>query len=261
MPKSNIPLSALITGGASGLGKEITLLLVKEGYEVHVWDINSKALQSLKDINCDINIYQVDLSDPQQITHAKKLVLKNSPSGIGLVIANAGIGAVNPGTSYSSAINEKVMMINSLGAMNTLTAFLPEMIKNNSGHLVAISSLASLRGVPAGASYSASKAALNNFIESLALDLKRNNIHTTTILPGFIKTPMVEHSEFPTPFCIPVNVAAQKCLSAIKKKRTKLLFPLPMVILSSLNKLIPSFIYLWLMPFIGPKPAKEARVF
>lgn len=205
----------VISGAASGLGKGLAKQYFKNGYYLHLWDRNSESLQEIKSQFSErVFVYAFDLTNDNDLDLAVQETLKNANRKVDLVIANAGVGGVNPGNSFSREINRKIFEVNSLGAINTLMAFVPNMIETKSGQLVAISSLASLRGLPAGASYSASKGALNNFLESVAMDLKPQGIDCTLILPGFIKTPMIDHDEFPTPFTLSVEDAAKRCFTA-----------------------------------------------
>jgi len=107
------------------------------------------------------------------------------------------------------------MEINYFGVTALVSLVLPSYLKKNKGMIVGISSLAGLRGMPLGASYSASKAALNNFLESMRLDLSDTEIKVLTVMPGFVKTPMTSHDEFPKLFEINVQAAAQKIIKAI----------------------------------------------
>jgi len=99
------------------------------------------------------------------------------------------------------------------------------MMERKSGHIVGISSLASTRGFPLAASYSATKAAQRNFLESLRVDLKPHGISVTTILPGFFKSKMTEHDEFSLPFLMDLSDVADKSLRAIAKKKGEFALP------------------------------------
>ena len=176
-----------------------------------------------------------------------------------VIIANAGVGGINP-AKFSVEVNETVMGINFFGTVNTITPFLKRMCDRKSGHIVAISSLASLRGLPSAASYCASKAAQNSLMESWRLDLARYNIQVSTILPGFIKTAMADHDEFDMPFTVSSEAAARATLSAIAKKKKRYLFPWPMRFFASINKMLPVWLYDFLMPRLNRDAAKSEAV-
>ena len=136
---------------------------------------------------------------------------------IDILIANAGLGGVNPGDSFSEEINRKMMSVNFFGTTGIISLILPQMIERKNGHIVGVASLAGLRGMPQAASYSASKAAQITFFESLRLDVKQYGIRVLTVFPGFIATKMTNHDEFKMPFMISPQKTAEKIISSIKK--------------------------------------------
>lgn len=257
-----MPKQVLITGAANGLGLALAKIYFAKGCHLHLWDINQTALEKLKsNFGPKVFIYGFDIADENELKKNVDLTLKNSFGGIDLVIANAGVGGVNPGDHFSEQVNRKIFEVNTLGAINTIMSFIPSMIRAKKGQIVAISSLASLRGLPSGASYSASKAALNNFVESIAMDLAPYQIVTTLILPGFIKTKMLDHDEFPTPFTVTIEKAAKACTSAIERKKAVYLFPWHMKILALFNRILPAPVHRWLLPRLNQTKSQKAQIF
>ena len=111
-----------------------------------------------------------------------------------------------------------MITINVIGVVNSVAAVLPDMLKRGEGHLVAISSLASYRGMPKSGAYSASKAAVSTFFESLRVDLRRSGVTVTTIHPGFIRTPMTANRKKKLPFLLEVDDAACRIIRAIERR-------------------------------------------
>src|SRR5262249_35406087 len=107
-----------------------------------------------------------------------------------LLIAAAGIGRETHALDFSPADMEAVIRVNLIGVAHSFAAVLPGMRQRRQGHLVALSSLASYRGFPRMAAYSASKAGVNALCDSFRVELKPLGIAVTTICPGFIRTPM-----------------------------------------------------------------------
>ena len=118
---------------------------------------------------------------------------------VDILIANAGIGMENSALSFRGEDFEAQVRVNLIGVANSVAAVLPGMIERKRGHLVAISSLASYRGLPLMAGYCASKSGVNALFESLRLELAPLGIDTTIICPGWIKTPLTAHIGVPKP--------------------------------------------------------------
>ena len=121
------------------------------------------------------------------------------------------------------------------------------MRKKGKGHLVAISSVAGFMGLPGAASYSASKAAVTTFCESLAIDLKHENIAVTTVAPGFIKTPLTAKNNHSMPFIMPAEKAAGIIAKAIEKKKALCVFPWQMNLLATILSKMPRWLYRFVM--------------
>ncbi len=236
----------VLTGAASGVGREIALLLAASKAHLILIDIQQNALEKTAEecqkLSPKVDFFTVDITNSENMHTIAENIQREG--AVDFVFANAGVGGINPGDNFSLSINKKIMDVNFYGAVNSIIPFLPLMLKNRSGHIIATSSLASLRGLPGGASYSASKAALNNFIESLRIDLKSSGIRVTNILPGFLKTAMTNHDEFPLPFLLDAKTSAKKIIAATDKRKITYMFPFPMAMLALLNKFIPDFLYI-----------------
>jgi short-subunit dehydrogenase len=137
----------------------------------------------------------------------------------------------------------ETIAINLIGAANSVAAVLPEMIARGEGQLVAISSLASYRGLTKSGSYCASKAALNALFESLRLDLKDTGVSVTIIKPGFIKTPLTAGREAQMPFLLELDDATRRILRAIEARRTSYAFPWQLASIVRLGRVMPDALY------------------
>src|SRR5690606_3810236 len=128
-------------------------------------------------------------------------------------------------TLFRSDVVEKVIDINLMGAVNSIAAVMPEMLELGSGHLVAISSLAGFRGLPRSAAYSASKAAMTAYFESIRLDVQQRGVDVSIIQPGFIKTPLTSGRKNKMPYLMELAPAVAKIAAAIEKKKKFAAFP------------------------------------
>jgi short-subunit dehydrogenase len=253
----------VISGASSGLGLALAKQLAPWVKGLILLDLNplshEKQLEHFPEHHQKTWWRAVDVAVWDQL----QIVASQHPfEHVDIVIANAGKGGVNPGNAFDVKMDHLIMSVNYFGTVHTLNAFLGTMLKRRSGHLVGIGSLASMRGLPNAASYSASKAAQLNLLESWRLDLRPFNIDVTTILPGFIRTPMTSHSEFEMPFMMNVDDCARDILQAIARKRKLYMLPWPMRFASLLNRIMPVWLYDFILPILnGRKVKAQAKLF
>jgi NAD(P)-dependent dehydrogenase (short-subunit alcohol dehydrogenase family) len=207
----------------------------------------------------EVLLFQADVSNPERMDAIATEILALW-GGVDVVIANAGIGCLNPAYAFSLELDRRVFHVNYFGMLHTFTPFLRSMRLQNQGSLVAISSLAAFRGVGCASSYCASKAAQMRALESLRIDLKPFGIDVISIHPGFVTTRMAEHREFAMPFAIPVRKASQEILKAIARRKTRHLFPWPMKILVQLNRLLPGPIYDRLHGWVAQRQGRKQPI-
>ncbi len=231
---------ALITGAGSGIGRALAHLLHKNGYALAVLDRREDGLRSLAEELQQTRIAWsvADVTDPAGLVQAvRELEAKLGP--IDLLVANAGIGTETSATPFSTADMNRVMNVNLLGVSNSIGAVLPGMIERRRGHLVAISSVASYRGLPRMLAYSASKAGVNAIMDGLRVELKPLGIHVTTICPGWVRTAMTDQIVGKLDFLLPVEDAAREIADAIGEKKIFHTFPRRMRWRMGFLKLLP----------------------
>jgi len=185
---------AVITGGGTGIGAAIARRFVAEGAKVCITgrreSVLEQVVQSLPAgtaVKC-----QGDISDPAVINRIVEAAL-SFDEGIGVLVNNA---VMEKGGSVITAKLEewrKTVEVNLIGPFMLMRSVIPHMIKNGGGSIVNISSLASLRSVPHGSAYCASKAGLNMLTQQAALDFGGDNIRCNVICPGFVFSEMVEN--------------------------------------------------------------------
>jgi short-subunit dehydrogenase len=222
------PDVALITGAASGIGRALAHLLAQAGYAIAAIDRRGDGLHSLAD---ELQAQQrsiawrlADVTDPVGLSQATRdLEAELGPTN--LLIASAGIGAETSGLHYDVNDMNRVINVNLLGVSNSIGAALPGMIQRKRGHLVAISSVASYRGLPRLLAYCASKAGVNAIMDGLRVELAPLGIHATTICPGWVRTAMTEPIQGKLEHLVEVDVAAQEIAYAIRRKLAFYAFP------------------------------------
>ncbi len=236
-----------LTGASSGIGEALALEIAKCGATLGLLARREVLLKELAD-KCERNggkarYFAVDVTDANAVAEAAES-LRNEFGRVDILIANAGIGGNNSETrNFNPQAVAQVININLLGAVNAVSAVLPAMLENKSGQLVAISSLAGFRGLPKSAAYSASKAGMTAFFESVRLDVQTKGIAVTIIQPGFIKTPLTAGRNNKMPFLMELKDAIPLFLRAVEKRKKFAAFPWQLATLVRLGKIFPAWLY------------------
>lgn len=236
-----------ITGASSGIGSEIARQLAKKGTTLGLLARRPEMLDALaseiEQNGGTARVFAADVTDELAVRQAAQS-LRDEFGKIDVLIANAGIGggAVHA-KNLNSANFAQVVNVNLLGAVHAVAAVLPAMVARDSGHLVAISSLAAYRGLPKSASYCASKAAMTALFESLRVDLRGTRVAVTTIHPGFIKTPLTSGRAAKMPFLMELDAGAAKIIRIIEQKKRIAAFPFPLSTFVRAGQLFPTAIY------------------
>jgi len=236
-----------LTGASSGIGEALALEIAKRGATLGLLARREDLLKELVE-KCERNgsrarYFAVDVTDANAVAEAAK-ILRNEFDKIDVLIANAGIGGNNSETrNFNPQAVAQVININLLGAVNAVSAVLPAMLENKSGQLVAISSLAGFRGLPKSAAYSASKAGMTAFFESVRLDVQTKGVAVTIIQPGFIKTPLTSGRNNKMPFLMELEDAIPLFLRAVEKRKKFAAFPWQLATFVRLGKILPAWLY------------------
>jgi NAD(P)-dependent dehydrogenase (short-subunit alcohol dehydrogenase family) len=217
---------ALVTGAGSGLGRELALHLGLAGAKVAAVDLNPEPLAALAGQmgNKPFAWAVGDVTDRAGLHKAVREVTKKL-GPVDLLIANAGIGFENSALSFRAEDFETQIRVNLIGVANSVETVLPGMIERRRGHVAAISSLASYRGLPKMLGYCASKSGVNALLEGLRVELKPHGIAVTTICPGWIKTALTANVDVPASQMLEVADAADRILLALSERRPYFAFP------------------------------------
>jgi NAD(P)-dependent dehydrogenase (short-subunit alcohol dehydrogenase family) len=217
---------ALVTGAGSGIGRQLALDLTRAGAAVAALDLTPEPLTALGQELAGKR-FAWALGDVTERDSVGKAVaqLEESLGPIDLLIANAGIGRETSALQFKAADFEAQIRVNLIGVANSIEAVLPGMIQRRSGHLVAMSSLASYHGLPFMAGYCASKAGVNAMMDGLRVELQPLGIAVTTLCPGWIRTPLTQHSDFAKFDMLEVADATRLMLDAIRRRRPFYAFP------------------------------------
>lgn len=239
--------TVFLTGASSGIGEGLAVTMAAKGATVGLLARREDLLKEIA-AKCEATggkarYFACDVVDSSAV-HEAAQKFGDEFGHIDIMIANAGISGKSRETHdfVPSAVKE-VIDTNLMGAVNAVHAVLPQMMERGSGQLVAISSLAGFRGLPKSAAYSASKAAMTAFFESVRLDVADKGIDVTIIQPGFIRTPLTAGREKKMPFLMYLDDAIPHFMRVIESKRKFAAFPWQLATIVRLGKIMPAWLY------------------
>ncbi|MDB5228946.1 MAG: Short-chain dehydrogenase [Bacteroidota bacterium] len=232
----------IVTGAASGIGRALAIKAAKEGAKVIACDINENSLdETMSIISGSAEKYVLDISQLEHINIFASEILAKYPQQNIILVNNAGV-ALTSGTFAETSLEdfEWLMNINLWGAIRMTKAFLPEMIKNNSGHIVNVSSIFGVAGMPNNSAYCTAKFGVKGFSDVLKSELLGSNIRISSVHPGGIKTNIARDSRISSSQNIdevkamiskfekvalkmPPEQAADVILNGIKKNKPRIL--------------------------------------
>ena len=185
--------TAVITGGAGGIGRAAARLFAEEGASVLIADLSEESLAAAVD---DIGSNQVSYC-VTDVTNADEndemiAVAEARYGAVNILLANAGIeGAVKPTLDYDEETFDRVMAVNVKGVWLGLKSVIPAMLRTGGGSVVITSSVAGLSGGPNVAPYSTSKHAVIGLMRSVAKEYASMNIRVNTVNPSPVETRMM----------------------------------------------------------------------
>lgn len=220
--------TVVITGASSGIGKALALEFAKRGYNL---GLAARRLDKLKALQAEIDqlaqasgnsarveVCELDV-DQTHLVGTTLLGLFNKLGQVDTVVVNAGVNKIT--AVGKGQLNDELALIqtNLLGAVATVNAAVEYFKARKKGHVVGISSLASLTPIPKQAAYCATKAGFSMYLDAAAVELRKHNIRFTKILPGFVKTDIVENMD-QYPFIVSAEQAAREIVDHIEKGRS-----------------------------------------
>lgn len=183
---------AVVTGGAMGNGKGIVDVFLKYGAKVCILDYSDE-LDNVVGSNENIIGFKLDIRDKEKVNEAINETI-NKFGKIDILVNNAGVCKLEKFIDMSDDVRDYHFDINIKGTWNVTKAVLPYMIKNNYGSIVNLSSVTGpMVADPGEVAYATTKAALVGFTKGLAREVVENNIRVNAIMPGYIRTPMVDN--------------------------------------------------------------------
>jgi len=233
--------NAIVFGATSGIGKQLARYLVEDGYKVAITGRRNELLTNIKSSNPDS--YIIKQNDVQNIEQTQLVFseIVNELGEVHLIIHSSGIGYENLELDWQKEYD--TIKTNVVGATRIYDLAFNLFKKQGFGHLVAISSIASLRGSRGAPAYFASKAYQVNYLESLYLktkEIKGGKIYITDVRPGFVDTKMaLGDGVF---WMASLDKASKQIYSAIKSKKRKVYISKRWKLIAWVLKIVPSWL-------------------
>jgi short-subunit dehydrogenase len=257
-------LKIFITGASSGIGRALAheyasrslgtkngpsendasaslMVIGLAARRVNELEILAAELQQKYKVICAI--YALDVRDATALETAAQHFMQHHGTP-DIVIANAGVsrGTLTANKTDFKAI-QAIFDINAMGLVYTFQPFIEAMKFAGKGQLVGIASVAGIRGIPGSGAYSASKAAVISYCESLRTEMQHFNIAVSTIAPGYIRTPMTALNPYKMPFLMDADVFAHKFVHAVEAKTRFKIIPWQMGVVARLMRFVPPFLW------------------
>lgn len=251
----------LVTGAASGIGRELALQGARRGAAVIGVDVNLTALEEAQAMARQsghaIEIYPLDVADKAAVFAFADKIIPTLNNRRLLLINNAGVGLFSGRFEHTALADfEWLLNINLWGTIYLCKAFYPYLLRQNDGHIVNISSVFGLAGAANQSAYCTSKFAVRGFTETLRIELDGTAIHTTVVHPGGIKTDIVRSAlpkgplatedmhrksvqQFDRSAPTAARQAAWQILEAVEKKKRRLVIGADGKALDFISRLLP----------------------
>ncbi|HEY8351942.1 MAG TPA: SDR family NAD(P)-dependent oxidoreductase [Sphingomonadales bacterium] len=249
------PLSILITGASSGIGRALAVAYARPGVTLFLGGRSEERLAETV-AQCaargaKVKSAAVDVTDAAAT--AAWIAACDNDAPLDLVIANAGISLGDPLDGDLGRHTEETFAVNVTGVFNTIHPAIPLMRRRKRGQIAIMSSLAGYFGMGNAPAYSASKVAVRAYGEALRGLLRPEGIAVNVICPGFIRSPMTARNDFPMPFLMTADKAAEIIRKGLAANRGRIAFPFPMLAMVRFLQMLPAS---WLDFVLARLPAK-----
>lgn len=242
-----------VVGASSGIGAALAQALQRAGARVAVSARRAQALHEVvghppaapldaPDPVQQALILPLDLNDVQAIEQAFNQ-LNTAWGGVDVVLWVAGIYQPMRAQTFALEQAQRMLDTNLISVFKGLSVLLPALLRQRSGHLVLVSSVAGFRGLPHALVYGPTKAAMINLAESLYLDLHPHGIGVTVVNPGYVETPATAINDYPMPALISADEAARRTLQGLATGGFEVHYPRRFTGVLKLARLLPYRLY------------------
>jgi short-subunit dehydrogenase len=237
--------TVFITGASLGIGRALAVELARRGYDLFITARRLDALEQVRGEIADtapgrrVEIRQLDVTEYADVARA----IGEAADQLGrldIVIANAGVGNSGPVGKGNMERARLIVDTNLIGAMATIDAAVVLFRRQGGGQVVGVGSVAGVRGLPGSSSYSASKAGIAVYLESVRAETYREPITVTTLAPGYVDTPINEDVKS-RPFVIDAEKGARIMADMIERGVRYATVPrFPWTVIKPLLRVLPT---------------------
>ncbi|MCM2293965.1 SDR family NAD(P)-dependent oxidoreductase [Allorhizobium sp. BGMRC 0089] len=232
-----------ITGASSGIGMALAERMARDGHVVAISARRVDDLQALADRSAGrIHAFPLDITDRNGV-HAVVDAIERTLGPIGIAVLSAGSYLREKPERFDADQLRQMVELNIMGTGHCLEALIPRMVERKSGAISMVGSVSGYTGLPGGGIYGGTKSALITLAEAMAPGLKRKGVAISVINPGFVKTPLTDKNDFPMPFIISAEQAADHIVRGLAAGRFDIAFPWQIVWLLKLLRRLPYPLY------------------
>jgi short-subunit dehydrogenase len=233
---------AWVTGASSGIGRALALRLARDGWNVAASARSTVELNRLCAEAPDrIVSFPLDVTDKAAVHETVDEITSRS-GPIALAVFAAGTYARDYASDFAAARLKAMVDLNLIGTAYCLEAVMPGMLARRTGQIAVVASVSGYVGLPGAASYGATKAALNVMCEALHPELAEKGVRLSIVNPGFVDTPLTRKNDFPMPFLISSEVAADAIAKGLATNRYEIVFPRRMAVAMKFLHALPAWL-------------------
>lgn len=234
-----------IIGASTGIGRELAMAIAPKCNHVWISARNEAKLIDVAKQKSNLSVIPLDITQPQQLSEAFAKIQQSDSNAqaIDLVVISSAIGLMSKLPKFDPELYRQSIETNYMGTVYAISAVLPAMVARGQGHIALIASVAGYRGLPDGAPYAPTKAALINLAECMRPSLRRLGITVSVINPGFVETPMTAQNRFPMPFLMQPDEAARRIVRGLDRKQYEIAFPKRMAYFLKLMRILPNAVF------------------
>ena len=237
-----------IIGASSGIGEACTQAFIKAGAKVALSSRRAERLNTIAQsaVPGQALVFPLDVTKQEQLISAYQGILETW-GGLDLLLFVSGVYTPLRADNFEFEIAQKTIDANLLGPMRAVSVVLPNMLKEQAGHIAIVGSVAGYSGLPKALAYGPSKAGIINFCETLYYDLLPQGVSVHLISPGFVATEATAQNDFEMPALITADEAAKEILSGLQAGEFDIHFPKRFSGFLKFLRILPYPLYFWIV--------------
>jgi short-subunit dehydrogenase len=239
-------LRVWVIGASTGIGAATVQALLQRGARVAMSSRSQAQLDAHAHGHANALVAVADVTDRASLAAAFETIQQRW-GGLDLAIVNAGTHRPGRAWELDAADAEALVQVNLVGSINATALLAPYFTAQQRGGIAITASAIGYGGLPTGLIYGATKAGLNNFAETLYIDLAPKGVAVYVINPGFVKTPLTDKNPFPMPALISADEAAHEILRGFERGEFEIHFPKRFTRALKVLNLLPYRWYFWLV--------------